>query len=148
MTCKDKPRGEREADIQQAIRLALGLEPGLVLWRNNVGAAFHAETKRPVQYGVGGTGGADLIGLLTVNVALFCADPDNCDDMPRFICNGHHRRIARFIALEVKRPGGRVRPEQVDFINMVRADGGFAAIVHSVEEARAAIERARRGERE
>lgn len=118
MTCKDKPRGEREADIQQSIRLALGLEQGLVLWRNNVGAAFHAETKRPVQYGVGGTGGSDLIGLL----------------------NG------RFIALEIKSSTGRVRPEQADFINLVRATGGFAAIVRSVEEARAAIERARRGE--
>ena len=127
MTCKDKPR---EADIQQAIRLALGLEPDLTLYRNNVGAAFHAESKRPVQYGVGGTGGADLLGWLTMNVELY----------------GHMMCIARIVALEVKRPGGRVRPEQVDFINNVRAAGGFAAIVHSVEEARAAIERARRGE--
>jgi hypothetical protein len=114
MTCKDKPR---EADIQQAIRLALGLEPGLVLWRNNVGSAFHAETKRPVQYGVGGPGGSDLIGVL----------------------NG------RFIALEVKKPGGRVRAEQLGFIECVRAAGGFAAIVFSVDEAREAIARARAG---
>ncbi len=114
-TCKDKPR---EADVQQAIRLALGLEPGLVLWRNNVGAAFHAETKRPVQYGVGGVGGSDLIGLL----------------------NG------RFIALEIKTPTGRIRAEQLGFIECVRANGGFAAIVRSVEDAKAAIARARAGE--
>lgn len=117
MTCKDKPRAEREADIQQAIRLALGLEPGLCIWRNNVGMA-HNEDSRPVQYGVGGTGGSDLIGLL----------------------NG------RFIALEVKRPGGRVSAEQWGFIECVRGNGGFAAIVRSVDEAKQAIARARAGE--
>lgn len=111
--CKDKPR---EADVQQAIRLALGLEPGLVLWRNQVGVAMHAE--RTVPYGVGGVGGSDLIGLL----------------------NG------RFIALEIKTPTGRVRAEQLGFIECVRANGGFAAIVRGVEDARAAIDRARKGE--
>jgi hypothetical protein len=108
----------READIQQEIRLALGLEPGLVLWRNNVGAAVHAGTNRPVQYGVGGKGGSDLIGLL----------------------NG------RFVALEIKTPTGRVSAEQLGFIDCVRTNGGFAAIVHSVDEAREAIARDRRGE--
>ena len=114
---RDEKRGPREADIQQEIRLALGLEPGLVLWRNNVGMA-HNEGSRPVQYGVGGTGGSDLIGLL----------------------NG------RFIALEIKRPGGRVSAEQWGFIECVRGNGGFAAIVHSVDEAKAAIARARAGD--
>lgn len=144
-TCKDKPR---EADVQQAIRLALGLEPGLVLWRNNVGAAFHAETKRPVQYGVGGTGGADLIGMLTIQVERVCFDNDAvaCDGSD-LACAGHVSSIARFIALEVKKPGGRVRAEQWGFIELVRNNGGFAAIVHSVEEAKEAIARARRGER-
>lgn len=114
-TCKDKPR---EADVQQAIRLALGLEPGLVMFRNNIGAAVHHDSGRPVQYGVGGKGGSDLIGLL----------------------NG------RFIALEIKRPGGKVTAEQWGFIDLIRHNGGFAAIVHSVDEAKQAIERAKRGE--
>jgi hypothetical protein len=112
-------RPAREADIQQKIRLALGLEPGLVLWRNNVGAAVHAGTNRPVHYGVGGKGGSDLIGMLD----------------------------GRFIALEVKRPGGRASAEQIEFIELVQNGGGFGAIVRSVAEARAAIDRARRGER-
>lgn len=110
---------EREADIQQAIRLALGLVPGLVLFRNNIGATMHPGTSRPVHYGVGGKGGSDLIGLL----------------------NG------RFVALEIKRPGGRVTAEQLGFIEVVRNNGGFAAIVHSIDEAHAAIERCRKGER-
>ena len=119
--CKAKEkvteRAPREADIQQEIRLALGLEPGLVLWRNNVGVMAQ-DGGRPVAFGVGGKGGSDLIGLL----------------------NG------RFIALEIKSATGRVRAEQLGFIECVRNNGGFAAIVRSVDEARAAIERARKGE--
>jgi hypothetical protein len=111
---------KREADIQQTIRLALGLEPGLVLWRNQVGVAvFEGPVSRyTVPYGLGGKGGSDLVGLL----------------------NG------RFIALEIKCPGGRVSAEQLGFIDCVRSNGGFAAIVHDVTEARAAIERCRAGE--
>lgn len=116
MTCAPKPR---EADIQQEIRLALGLVPGLVLFRNNIGATQHPGTARPVHYGVGGKGGSDLIGLLD----------------------------GRFVALEIKTPTGRVSQEQIDFIEVIRTNGGFAAVVRSVEEAHAAIERCRKGER-
>lgn len=130
-TCKDKPRGESEADIQQAIRLALGLEPDLVLLRNNIGAAVHHDSGRPVQYGVGGKGGSDLIGFLTVPVTL---------------ANGRQTKMARWIALEVKKPGGRVSAEQWGFIEMNRHGYAFAAIVYSVEDARAAIQRAREGD--
>ncbi len=135
----------READIQQAIRLALGLEPGLVLWRNNVGAAVHHDSKRPVFYGVGGKGGSDLIGLLSVEVSTVCDEPEA--GLPIHVCLGHLATLARFVALEVKRPGGRVTKDQNAFLELVRGLGGFAAVVHSVEEARDAIARARRGER-
>lgn len=136
----------READIQQDIRLGLGLEPGLILFRNNIGAAVHHDSGRPVQYGVGGKGGSDLIGLLTVSVSTICDNPNDCDGS-HVACVGHQRKIARFIALEIKRPGGRVSAEQWGFIELVRNAGGFAAIVHDVEEAKSAIQRARMGER-
>ena len=54
----------------------------------------------------------------------------------------------RFIALEVKAAAGRTSPEQRQWLDLVRRNGGFAAVVRSVDEARAAIARARRGERE
>lgn len=54
----------------------------------------------------------------------------------------------RFFALEVKTSTGRVRPEQVRWLAAVRRFGGFGCVVRSVEEALAAIERARRGESE
>lgn len=118
----DKPKRETEADIQQAIRLALGLEPDLVLWRNNVGGTIHEASSRVVQYGVGGKGGSDLLGILGPN--------------------------GRWFALEVKKPGGRVKQEQLDFLAIVRSMGGFGAVVYSVDDARAALARARRGESE
>lgn len=144
-----KDIGTSEAVIQQQIRLGLGLEPGLVLWRNQIGTAVFRGGKGAeytVPYGVGGAGGADLIGMLLVNVSTICEDPTGCDGS-HVACVGHQKQIARFIALEVKKPGGRVRAEQWGFIELVRNNGGFAAIVHSVEEAKEAIARARRGER-
>lgn len=108
-----------ERTIQHDIRLALGLEPGLVLWRNSTGHAVEFDkrgNKREFDYGLC-VGSSDLIGCLA----------------------------GRFIALEVKRPGERPTQQQVAFLNVVRFNGGFGAVVHSVDEARAAIKRARNG---
>jgi hypothetical protein len=52
----------------------------------------------------------------------------------------------RFVALEVKTPTGRATQEQRQWLAVVRLHGGFAAVVRSVDEARAAIARARLGE--
>lgn len=67
-----------------------------------------------IRYGLG-LGGADLVGML---------------------------RSGRAIALEVKTAKGRTRPEQQAWLAAFRAWGGFAAIVRSVDEAHAAIDRA------
>ena len=104
-----------EGAIQDAIRVALSDEPGLVLWRNNVGIAEHRGQR--VRYGLA-VGSADLVG---------CLD-------------------GRFVALEVKTATGRAAPEQKLWLDLVRRYGGFAAIVRSVAEARAAVARARAGE--
>ena len=50
-----------EGHIQDEIRLALSDEPGLVLWRNNVGIADQRGAR--VRYGLA-VGSADLIGCL------------------------------------------------------------------------------------
>ena len=106
-----------EGHIQDAIRLALTDEPGLVVWRNNTGIAEHRGAR--VRYGLA-VGSADLIGCLG----------------------------GRFVALEVKAPAGRTSPEQRQWLDLVRRNGGFAAVVRSVDEARAAIARARTGAKE
>jgi hypothetical protein len=109
-----------EGQIQDAIRLAMGAHPDVVLWRNNVGVAI--EGSRRVRYGLA-PGSADLIGVVT---------------MP----NG----VGRFVALEVKTDKGRARAEQLTFLDLVRRRGGFACVVRSVADAHAAIARARAGE--
>ena len=106
-----------ETIIQQAIRKALGLDPRVALFRNNTGG--YKKGDHFVRYGLA-VGSSDLIGIL--------------------------RQNGRFVALEVKVPGKGPEPDQEIFIDFVRREGGFAAVVHSVEEARAAIARACAGE--
>jgi hypothetical protein len=49
------------------------------------------------------------------------------------------RRVAVFVAVEVKAPGRKATPEQINFLDKVRADGGFAGIARSVMEAKEII---------
>ena len=109
-----------ERDIQHEIRIALGQDRRLVIWRNNTGTAERAIGTRTVRmrYGLC-VGSADLVGIVTL--------PSG---------------VGRFIALEVKQSNGRTTEEQDMFLALVRRMGGFAAVVRSVDEARAAIDRA------
>ena len=89
--------------------------PDIVLWRNNVGTAVQADGS-VVRYGLA-VGSADLVGVVA----------------------------GRFFALEVKSERGRVTDEQRQWIALVQSKGGFAAVVRSVDEALAAVERCRKG---
>lgn len=124
--------GNPESVLQAEIRLALGRDPSLVLWRNSTGTAAHLNPRTnrttTVRYGLA-VGSADLVGILSIDVAI----------------GGAPTRVGRFVALEIKTETGRVRPEQTQWLALVRSRGGFAAVVRSVDEARAAIERARTG---
>lgn len=106
-----------ESEIQAAIRTALGRLPDFLCWRNHVGALDDARGRRHV-FGLC-PGSSDLIGLL----------------MP----------AGRFVALEIKTPDGRLRPEQRAWLALIRRGGGFAAVVRSPADALAAIDRARSG---
>lgn len=100
-----------ESQLQDAIRLALGSDPALCLWRNNIGHAVMRHGAR-VTFGVGGPGGADLIGMFKA---------------------GDGRAL--FVALEIKTPTGRQSPEQRQYEALVRRLGGEYAILRSVDEA-------------
>lgn len=114
-----------EAQLLAEIRLALGRDPRVVLWRNNVGTARHEGTDRPVRYGLC-VGSSDLIGIVAVPTMT---DP-----------------LGRFLALEVKTATGRVAPEQWQFLELVNRRGGYACIVRSVEDALAAVDAAANGD--
>lgn len=73
-------------------------------WRNNTGA-LKDQHGRLVRYGLKGS--ADIIGIL----------PDD-----------------RFLSVECKREGGKVRPEQKQFQDMINSNNGVAVIVHSCDE--------------
>lgn len=95
----------KESDIQRSIMLALS-EAGCVIWRNNVGVLKNA-AGIPIKFGLC-VGSSDLIGV----------SPDG-----------------RFLAVEVKTPTGRIRPEQTRFIEAVRRHGGIAGIARSPADA-------------
>ncbi len=100
-----------EAAIQAEIRLVLGGERDVALWRNNVGLAeFWNERLRRmvrVEYGLA-VGSADLVGI----------GPGGT-----------------FLALEVKTERGRTTPEQERWLELVRLKGGVGRVVRSAEEA-------------
>jgi len=124
-----------ETAVKKAILQALAYEPDLAVWPNNVGMKGH------VHYGLG-PGSADIIGLLQLS---------SCKHRPCDRSDGTHfySAIGRFIAIEVKRDAKR-KPEahQSEWLESVRRLGGFAAVVWDVDSARAAIGRARLGERQ
>lgn len=97
-------------------RIALGKEPDFTLWLN----AKVTWTKGQPRAKPGlGRGSTDLIGILSPQ--------------------------GRLVALEGKTGGAVPSKEQKLFMNLVRRRGGFAAVFHTVEEARDALDRARRG---
>lgn len=100
-----------EQDLSNAIRLAVGSLPYVRIWRNNVGT-MRDSRGIPVTFGLA-IGSADLIGIVAPH--------------------------GRLLSIEVKRPGGRVTPEQEHWIEIVRAFGGVAGIARSVDDAMALV---------
>jgi len=111
-----------ETDLQQRIRLALGLRTDLRLFRNQVGQLPDPKTGRPVQFGLA-RGSADLIGWRTVTIT-----PDMVG-----------QRIAVFSSLEIKTPTGRLTPAQHNWQAAVRSAGGIAGVARSVTDALAIL---------
>ena len=108
----------QETDLQQRVRLALGLRPDLKLFRNNCGSLPDPRTGRPVQFGLA-RGSADLIGWRTVTVT------------PEMV----GQRIAIFTSIEVKTPTGRLTPAQSAWLGAVHGAGGIAGVARSVRDA-------------
>lgn len=102
-----------ESQLQDAIRLELGRRPDLVVvWRNNIGSAVMRGGYR-VTFGVGGPGGADLLGFV--------------------------KRDGRLVAIEVKTPEGRMSPEQIKFQALVTSSPAIHRVMRSVDDARALL---------
>ena len=107
---------KNESQILNEIRLAIA--PHCTVHRNNSGA-FKDKTGRFVKFGLFNPGGADLIGWKTITVT------------PEMV----GQKIAQFVGLEVKTPTGRIRPEQENFLRVMKAAGGLGGVVRSPEQA-------------
>lgn len=119
MHAADQPDvANAETDLQQRIRLALGLRPDLRLYRNQVGQLPDPKTGRPVQFGLA-RGSADLIGWRTIVVT------------PEMV----GQRIAVFTSIEVKTPTGRLTPAQNAWLAAVHGAGGIAGVARTVSDA-------------
>lgn len=121
-----------EHAIQNAIRNALA--PHATIWRANVGQAWAGDaTKlpdgrvvltnpRPFSSGLP-RGFADLFGFVEVEITEAMVGA----------------RVPVFVAVEVKTPRGRVRPEQRAFLQAVESAGGVAVVARSADDAVRAV---------
>ena len=107
-----------ETTLQQEIRLALGTNPDVRAFRNQVGSLPDPRTGRLVTFGLA-RGSADLIGWRTITIG-----PEHVG-----------QRIAVFTSIEVKTPTGRVSSFQQSWHQAVLAAGGFSGIARSVSDA-------------
>lgn len=106
----------RESDVLAACLHYLALK-GVFAWRQNQGAI--PLTGGGYRKFVGLRGVADILGILPQQV-----------DLP-----GEGRvRFGNLLAVEVKRPGEKPRPDQGAFLARVNELGGVGVCVHSVRE--------------
>lgn len=121
-----------ESERQKLIQLA-ATRSGAVTFRNNVGVGWVGrstrkgnytilEGARPLHAGLC-EGSSDLIGWTSVEIT------------PAMVGT----KIAVFTAIEVKQPGKRPTPEQVNFIEQVRRAGGFAGVARDPEDIKTII---------
>lgn len=110
-----------EAEVKARIRIALGANPAIKLFNNPVGMAKVPKTGggwADIRIGLA-PGSPDLIGWKSVSVTA---------DMIG-------RTVAVFAAVEVKNEKGRLRDDQVTFIELLKKAGAIVGVARSPEEA-------------
>ena len=114
-----------EAQIKNEIRLAVGSLPGIRIFNNPVGLAYTKSDTgyTPIRMGLC-PGSPDLIGWKSVTVT-----PDMVG-----------RKLAVFAGIEVKNEKGRLRPDQVNFIEVLKDAGALVGVARSAQDARGILE--------
>jgi hypothetical protein len=107
-----------ETKIQQEIRLALGQNPSLRLFRNQVGQLPNPRTGRYVQFGLA-KGSSDLIGFKTIKITPDMVGQD----------------IAQFVSLEIKTERGKLSTMQQNWLQKVKSSGGLVGVARTVKDA-------------
>lgn len=112
-----------EHDIQDAIRIAL-CENGGLCFRCNAGEFWQGRKVYSPAYK------QDIL----LDIRAVKGLPKGFTDL-LYVSPG-----GKVAFIEVKKPGGKVHPEQVKFIGRLRSMGFAAWIVHSVDEAKGLVE--------
>lgn len=99
-------REQKESEIQKSIVDYLKLKKYVVFKHRNVGI-FKQDTKKYIPLPTGELGISDIIG---------CS--------PR----------GQFVAIEVKKPGGKPSDNQIDFLHKIRLNGGIAILAYSLDD--------------
>ena len=144
VTVVKSPRVQRRnetRDLTKPILAALNSLPGVRIARNNTGV-LKDERGIPVRYGLG-LGSSDLVGICSMHISVHLNPED-----PSYMAQYRTTRVGRAFALEVKWPGEKPTADQVRWLAAVRRLGGFACVVHSIEEATRAVARCRAGDSE
>jgi len=117
-----------ESELQALILRAAGSKPHVRVFRNQVGEGYVGKALRDpegvvlmcarhVRMGLF-PGSGDLIGWRTLTVT-----PDMVG-----------KPIAQFLSIEVKTPTGKVRPDQINWLDQINAAGGLAIIARSISD--------------
>jgi hypothetical protein len=125
-----------ESIIQRDIRLAIGGQD-VVIWRNETGATVQVSRYELQALLDNVTDVAFVKRILRTMLARGLISYGLCKGSSDLI--GLRRGDGRFVAIEVKKPGGNRRPEQHNFINLVREFGGLAGFAENVEQAKGII---------
>lgn len=110
-----------ENNIQNQILAAIGSRPDCRLFRNHVGRV-QDDRGRWHTFGLC-PGSADLIGWRALTIG-----PEHLG-----------QTLAVFLSIEVKTVTGKLRPDQVRWMDAVKRHGGIAMIARSAQEAEAAL---------
>ena len=109
---------QSENQIQQEIRLAVGQEKNLRLFRNETGSLPNPRTGKWVDFGLA-KGSSDLIGFKTIEVT-----PDMVGE-----------KVAVFTSIEVKNKRGKVSELQHNWLQVVKKAGGITGVARSIQDA-------------
>ena len=108
----------QETVLQQNIRLALGQEKNLRLFRNQVGQLPDPRTGRYIQFGLA-KGSSDLIGFKTIKITPEMIGQD----------------LAVFTSIEVKTNSGQLSEYQHNWLQAVKKAGGIVGVARNVKDA-------------
>lgn len=121
----------KESDIMRRIQVAATADPNVRLFRNNVGVGWQGRAHdngngsvvvmepRRVKFGLC-EGSSDLIGWRSMVIT------------PEMV----GKRVAVFVAVEVKRPRTKATNAQANFIDVVKAAGGIADVARDTLDAK------------